>query len=162
MKTLCVVDMQKTFIGDKASPHSYFTKVTTNVIHEIRKAKQEKHAIVVVEYKGSGDTVQDILDEIKNYPRAVVVQKTGSDGSAEVLKKIKAKKFPTAHIKMCGVYAGCCVMQTAVGMLGKNPKIKKMEILQNATDVAPGDSAFEWYEQAAKRKGADPKKLAFA
>lgn len=111
MSTLVIIDMQPEFTT--ASNPS----VIAGVVHQIRLAKNRKAGIVIVEYNDSGDTLEPIVNAIGEYVRKTTVIKKGDDGSREVMRAIHRKGFDNSKVRLCGVNAGYCVRDTAVGLL---------------------------------------------
>lgn len=127
MTTLCIIDMQPFF--------SLRKKVIENVLYEIKLAKRRKAGIIVVEYKGGGDTHDDILSMLKDYDEKERVIKNDWDGSTGIIRACKKNKFDTTKMRFCGVYRSACVYATVYGMKRKlqKPTPIEIEIAINAT-----------------------------
>lgn len=134
MPTLLVIDMQPRF---KASRRKWLIR---NVSAEIRAAMKAKHRIVFLEHtrqhERPGVVIQDATDRrltklVDKYPKALVIHKQRSGGSAEVVNLLESLKhgYPDAiqekiqeEIRVVGVNTSCCVALTVNGMAEKMPK----------------------------------------
>jgi nicotinamidase-related amidase len=106
MYTLVVIDMQATFIAANNR------RVRNNCKREILNAMLCGASIIFVEYVCQGPTIPGLLKLTDSYRKTFIVRKSQTDGSQEVLKTIKDHRLPKDHIKVCGVYTGCCVVET--------------------------------------------------
>ena len=62
MYTLVIIDMQPSFY------HANSSILLKNISWEIKRAIQDKSAIVFVEYKSAGSTLYDLKKLVNNYP----------------------------------------------------------------------------------------------
>lgn len=125
-KTLVVVDMQIFEPGAK--------KCLGRVIKLIRRFKAAGNPIIVLQYEGSGSTIQSVLDMVKNYRRWALVPKEDYGGGREVLKKCRARRWPLDFV-LCGVAYDCCVQETADTLVEEAP----VEVVLDCTDAAAND-----------------------
>lgn len=125
--TLCVIDMQDWFLQTVSQ------KPTDNVAREIRQAIKDDAPIVLVEYRGCGDTTTQLLDVIKHAGATKVykVVKARDDGSEEIIECLKKENLPEDHIKVAGVNTDCCVYYTCYGLQRKRP-LSTIEVIADA------------------------------
>jgi len=117
---LVIIDMQYGF-----APTA--NKAERGVLKLVRQAKSRREAVFVLTYKGSGRTLESILEALKNYPLAFYVQKGHVDGSKPLNRAIKSawrRGLIQAFSKMrfCGVYTSECVQETFLSMCGDAAK----------------------------------------
>jgi hypothetical protein len=113
--TLAIIDMQHTF------PASRIKRIRNNVAKEIRMAMKESAAIVFVEYLGCTPTYPELVSLTDKYESVQFVGKLQDDGSDEVFDCLKEFKYPTKHIRVCGVNTDQCVYGTVVGLAQRLP-----------------------------------------
>lgn len=127
MYTLCIIDMQDYFLEPCNE------KPTDNVAREIRQAIKDDAPIVLVEYRGCGETTSQLLDVIKHAGATKVykVVKVRDDGSEEIIECLHKNNLPEDHIKITGVNTDCCVYATCYGIQRKRP-LSKIEVIADA------------------------------
>lgn len=159
--TLIIIDMQPGFMA------SHKSTLNENIMREIKIAKKNKQGILILEYdrKLSGRTHKEILNQIRNYPFKVVVEKLNCDGCEEVLEQFKEHPLflNKNHIKICGVNTDECVNDTTVSLYEQLYKNTKIEVLADCCnthmDSRPkDDDPFDWIE-AFCSNGKNPVKL---
>jgi len=107
---LVIVDMQPEF---EAVNEDWLIEA---VCEEIALAKRRNLAIIVLEYDGFGETHQDIMDTIGDYPKCFVETKFDDDGSEEVANICTQHDLPEKFV-VCGVNYSACVQRTITGMV---------------------------------------------
>jgi len=118
MTVLVVVDMQP---GFKQAAELCLQ----STLALVEKAKRLQSTIVLVELnrKYHSTTLEPIVELVKNYCKLIVVEKTMDDGSTEIKKALKNDVIgltaKTDTFRVCGVYANCCVKETAIGLANK-------------------------------------------
>ena len=127
-KTLVVIDMQPEFKAAK-NPNTVIS-----VTAEIMKAMINHHAIVIVEYEGSGSSHKAFYDLLKDYPFVSRLTKKCDDGSGEIVTRLKRRGFPVNQIRVCGVNTDCCVASTVYGLLWRL-KTSKIELVKSACNA---------------------------
>lgn len=134
-KTLVVVDMQPCFEASN-DPNTIIA-----VTNEIMVAKQNNDAIIMVEYDSSGRSHCGFDAILKDYYYKSKITKKNDDGSKEIIRALKRRKFPARILRVCGVNTDCCVFDTVLGLLNglKNTKI---ELVKKACNT--DDSSFSW------------------
>ena len=132
--TLVIVDMQFEF--EAASNPDVVVGVTC----EILKSRAFGSPIVLLEYVGFGRSHNSFLGLLKNYGRKTVVKKSTDDGSEEVIRAIKRRRFNPFHIRVCGVNSDACVQATVEGLLEKLYSTK-VEVVKQACGTS---GPFSW------------------
>lgn len=112
---LCVIDMQADFISEVEHK-----TLIGKVLRQINKAKKLNREIAIVEYIGSGWTIPKIIEQVKDYPKTLIVQKGFEDGSANILKNFRDSDLT---FRLCGVNWHQCVRNTAFGLLRSGNKV---------------------------------------
>ena len=113
--TLIVIDMQVSF------PAACEPNVVIAVTREIMEAKQRGEPIILVEYKGCGPSHSEFYNILKGYPYKSHICKSDDDGSREILRAIRRRKFDHSELRICGVNFDCCVKHTVEGLLHQSP-----------------------------------------
>jgi len=134
-KTLVIVDMQPVFKASQ-NPNTIIA-----VTHEIMVAKQNNHAIMIVEYARSGRTHVGFDELLKGYPHKARISKRDDDGSKEIVKALSRRNFPMQILRVCGVNADCCVYQTVTGLIEKLNKTQ-VEVVKKACNTFTEN--FDW------------------
>ena len=127
-RTLVVVDMQ---VFEKSTGHCL-----GRVVELVRQFREAGDPVVLLEYKGSGNTVAAVRDAVAGYGRCATVAKDDFDGGREVLDACRANGYPPDFV-VCGVAHHCCVMHTANTLAAKHP----VEVALDCTDA---DENYEW------------------
>ncbi len=111
---LVIIDMQYGFI-----PTAYSAE--RGVLKLVERAKSKHEAIFVLTFKGSGRTLETVLEALKNYPLTFHVRKGHIDGSEPLNRAIKRawkrgliQSF--SKMRFCGVYTSECVKETFLSM----------------------------------------------
>ena len=133
--TLVIVDMQPSFTAS-TDPNTIIA-----ITHEIIAAKQQKDAILIVEYQGSGRTHSGFDNILRGYPHKARIKKNDDDGSTEIIRALNRRNFPQKTLRVCGVNTDCCVLETIVGLLRKLQKTK-VEVVKQGCNTA--FSGFDW------------------
>jgi nicotinamidase-related amidase len=134
--TLVVVDMQSTFAAANRP------NVVIAVAREMFRAMKDKAPIILLEYQHCDPTHRGFLDILKGHKEKIRLKKPNDDGSAEVVKTLKDKDWPSVKIRVCGVNTDCCVLATVKGLLKKLPK-SKVELVKSACGAA-ASTRFDW------------------
>ncbi len=119
---LVIIDLQTDFVDALENQ-----KVINNCKTLIKNSKKNKEYIAVVRMIGCGKNDPRIVQLLKNYKKVIYVNKIDGDGSKEIEKALKRKRFN--RLKLCGCYLDQCVLDTSRGLLEKDFKVK---ILKNA------------------------------
>lgn len=128
--TLLVIDMQPEFPTCR--------RALSGVLEEVRLAKRQGAAIVVLEYDTYGLTHEAIREELKGYRRKAYTTKYDDDGSEEFITICRKKGFPTRRVRAIGVNRGYCVYDTVEGI--KKELDCFVETVRNATACWPGQA----------------------
>ena len=116
---LVVIDLQEDF--------SRSAKVVEDfACRQIQLAKKRGDRIFLVNYQGSGPTIQSVEKNLRGYPFLHFIYKRTDSGATSILKEIKAKKLSPSKIRVCGVNYDACVYETVAGLYYL---LKKQEIL---------------------------------
>lgn len=126
MKTdLLVIDVQDYF--DTSKP------IVDETIREIKLAKRRGAAVVIVKFKGCGDTNKRVLDAAKGYDRTIFVSKQQDGGGREVVNVCSANKLKPKKFRVVGVNRSFCVMETVYQLFDILPKLK-IQVSENGTN----------------------------
>ena len=138
---LVVIDMQPGYKASSDAITQWFVK------QEISRARLENQLILIVEYHAHemGETYPDIMKLVDGYERAVVVPKSGDDGSAEILRACAARGFSQTSFRMCGVNSDACVLESVQGLVDKEPGCS-ITVVQDACNCLTGRASDVWYE----------------
>lgn len=114
LRTLVIIDMQYDFLDHSKYPRQ-LKKLKENITSLIDEWIQNEWPIIVVEFEGSGRTIDQIWTAIGFYPKVYSVVKSECDGSKEIIEKIRARKL-SKRLNVCGVYSDECVRATIEGI----------------------------------------------
>jgi nicotinamidase-related amidase len=107
--------------------------IIENVLHLVREAIVNKAFIVIAQFKGSGETHINIINEIQTYPYKKYVWHNKNDKSKPIQEALK--NIFVRQMKVCGVNTEYCVKDTVHGLAKKFPiPIKVIENACNGTD----------------------------
>jgi nicotinamidase-related amidase len=125
---LCIIDMQP--VGFSNS-----TIIIDTVLHLVREAIQNKAFIVVAQFKCSGATHVNIINEMHDYPYKQYVWHNKNDKSKPIKEVLNHLNIFVRQIKVCGVNTEYCVKDTVHGLSKKfHVPIKVIEKACNGTD----------------------------
>ena len=110
MEALVVIDVQE---GFSPIPRDF----TTNVIREVRRAKDLDLPILVVKFYCCGEVTPRVRSALKDYPRTTSVRKWNTDGSSEIRFALSRIGDPATELRVCGLYTGRCVADTVDGLV---------------------------------------------
>ena len=129
---LLIIDMQPRYDAS-SNP-----ELLNSIEYQIKIAKKCKYKIIVVElhhyFKGKlhrlYTTRPRLLKKVKNYSQYQLVNKTGADGSSEILVACEKRRWKPKKFIVTGIHSRFCVAATVRGLLETcNAKI---EIIENA------------------------------
>lgn len=114
--TLVIIDMQPYFeaSGD----------VVEEVVKEVRRARERRTGIVVVEYGSCGPTHRLIQRAVRGYDRQAWVKKHDDDGGAEVMEAAHQHGFWDKSWRFCGVNTCYCVCDTVKSIVRAYPRAR--------------------------------------
>ncbi len=147
--TLVIIDVQNGY------PAAHNENLLTNLLKQIKKAKKEDAAILLVNMEDGfiGQTISCIWDAVYDYTYFAQVGKTLTDGSGEILKALKKHRFLNKNkFKVGGIYANICVSDTVNGLSKRLPEAE-IEVLAKCCytdytdhELAPIESPFDKIE----------------
>lgn len=118
-KTLVIIDMQEVFI--RQSKHDL--DLTSLICELIRHARQQRWAIILVEYDSFDSTVKEIIEALKDYPYQETVIKSCNDGGEKIIECIRNKKTWSLDLMVCGLYGDQCVAETVQGLFDNSNEV---------------------------------------
>ena len=146
-QALIVIDMQTHFC------ESYNDRIVRECINEIRRAKRLNLPIFLVEYVGCGQTDSRLKQEANGHKLLHRVTKYDDDGSYEIEKRFKLKKYAFNSVRVCGVNAPYCVAETVEGLQRRLPNMKVY--INNRACGTVGDSRRPKYRSNLEYSGVD-------
>lgn len=144
--TLVIIDVQS---GYTAAENE---NLLNNLLKQIRKAKKDEAAILVVSMAYMvGKTISCIWEATHDYKYLAEINKYDTDGSAAIINSFRKYGFLNKNIfKISGVYANICVTDTVKGLSKKLPDAE-IEVLTKCcytdysdADLAPIDDPFKY------------------
>jgi len=121
--------------------HANSSILLKNISWEIKRAIQDKSAIVFVEYKSAGSTLYDLKKLVNNYPMWDLAIKNTDCGAIEVLDTIEKAGYNKRRLRICGVNIECCVKDTIIKLAKLLPETK-IEVIREACNGNQHD--FSW------------------
>lgn len=116
-RTLVIIDMQDHFV-DTNKPLLY--DLVSTICKLIKHAKQEKWAIIIVEYLDTSHTNTTIVECLGDYPHQETVIKQNEDGGREIVECLNNNRTWSLNLLVCGVYGHQCVASTVAGLFEHN------------------------------------------
>ena len=138
MPTLIVIDMQASF------PAACDPNTIIAVTHEIVVAQQQGRPIVLVEYKNCGPSHSGFYKLLQGYAHKSHIHKPADDGSKEILRAIRRRKFDEKQLRVCGVNSDCCVRVTVEGLLTRAPS-SKITVIKSACGTEYNSGSWDQY-----------------
>lgn len=128
MKALCIIDVQEYFM----KPYfKWYDKVVNNTLTLINKQKRKQHPIIIVEFNDPsyGSTIEEIVDEIGEYPYELV-RKSDRSGGYQI-ESVVSKLACPRQVILAGVNYHQCVAATAETLLRINFTV---DVYKNASN----------------------------
>ena len=130
MKTLIIVDMQDKFSGAKNE------WLIEKIVSLVETAIHNGWPIVVLEYKGCGQTLDEIMKCLGSYSDYDVVEKQGVCGADQVLDHLsKNRSSWPLDFAVCGIYGDACVAATVNSLLS-DEEVDGVDVVTDA--IVPG------------------------
>jgi len=140
-----LIDMQPNFVSGLRE------YVTARIVREQLRVLDEcarlDMPVVVLEYKGHGATIPELVAALKRVPRRSLITKTNDDGFYKTHLKDVLTGYDVRSPLLMGINAHACVLMTAVSGLDYGFVVKTSENL-----IADGGrsgifyDAKRWYE----------------
>lgn len=122
-KTLVIIDMQNYFMCEEER------EIVPAICSLILHAKQNEWAIIVVEFRDYGETVETIQGCLSGYPHWTTVYKTDCDGGNQVIKCIQDHPTWSMDLLVCGIYGPGCVAATVYGLFDSSNLVEVSVVL---------------------------------
>lgn len=117
--TLVVIDMQYKFRNANNK------QLIKNIEEQIKKAISNNLHIILVQFDGFGRTNLKLINLVRGYGKAYLVNKCMDDGSSELNLNCKINKIPIKRVVACGVNTRFCVLSTVYGLANRyNAKVE--------------------------------------
>jgi len=119
--TLVIVDMQDRFLSNWDDPSQVPTEA---ILRQIQQAMKMGWGIVLLEMKPwrLGETISPIVELLEGkYSRFVRRSKQTPSGAKELLEACYENGFGMGLFRITGVYLDACVLETALGVLEREP-----------------------------------------
>jgi nicotinamidase-related amidase len=129
---LVVVDMQDEYVKSQMAG-IFGEKINAAIVvgqNVINTAKVRGDYIILLQYKGMGDTIGKLRKLVKGYKDRSTVWKGQCDGSGEIRSILKKLGIEPTSFTVFGLYTGECVHDTVEGLLWKYSK--PVEIIKKA------------------------------
>ena len=138
-----LIDMQPEFVKNMRDGER--EQVITEQCHLIRECVEQDIPLVVLEYGGSGPTIEILAAEISKVKRKVVVTKYDDDGFYTTRLNQVLIEFSAKQLILMGVNASYCVLATAISAVRFGYEIITSRcLIADAKYHSPGKSS-EWY-----------------
>ena len=118
---LLIIDMQPFF--DAVNNNRI---LISNIVNEIKRAKQLHNQIMFVTYNGCGPIASALVNAVRNFEKVQFVTKDKTSGGTEVLFAIKKRK----NLRVCGVETDVCVKHTVTDIAKKYPQKYKIQLVK--------------------------------
>lgn len=115
---LVIIDLQKFFLAPRTSfPQGRLRRLRKHVVKQIDKAKKSRKPIVLVEYKGEGDTVPWVKAAIGGYRKVYRAQKAQDNAYHSLRICFKKNGLDPTKVTVCGVNTEYCVGSTLESLI---------------------------------------------
>lgn len=125
-RTLVVIDMQDWFIN-----YPEEQDLIPIIYDLIKQARQQRWAIILVEYGGCGPTNEIILEGVRDYPYTRTVIKFGEDGGEEIIECLNKHPAWSPDLLVCGIFGDECVPATVNGLF-HNSNLVEVNVVADA------------------------------
>ncbi|MEA2097834.1 MAG: isochorismatase family protein [Patescibacteria group bacterium] len=135
-----LIDMQQIFLDGLKKKNR--ERIIANQIFIIRWCAQENIPVVVLEYRGSGETIDVLAKELKKIEDLRIILKSYDNGFYYTELKDVLEERNAKNLFLMGINASACVKRTAIGAREEGFSI----ITSN--DVIGGnndDNSISWY-----------------
>ncbi len=141
-----VVDMQDSFLDHLKRDEK--KKEMPNYIEVLKHCKKHNVPVFVLEYKGHGQTTQELQYRILDLEQKVVITKTHMNGFIDTSLHEYLKKAKINTVYLVGVAASACVKSTAYGALERGINIiASKETMADGQHIEPHwNESIEWYK----------------
>ncbi len=145
-----IVDMQSLFlnyIGEEAK-----LDLIKRQIRLLELCKKKDYPVAVLEFKNTGNTIQEIIGPLSKIPRYSFFEKSNDDGFMENPRlKHTLKNWGLEDLCISGVNAECCVLQTAIGASKNGFRIISSKKLIASSSGNEGINYLrEWFQKERK------------
>jgi hypothetical protein len=124
---LIIIDMQPEFEASRGKA------ILDEHVKQIRNAIKNKHHIVIIEFKDSGNTHKRIRQAVRSYDSVGYITKNTCSGSLHLIKYFTKLGLWPKEISFMGVNTGACVGDTVTNFhrhVKKNKKNTKIKIIR--------------------------------
>jgi len=136
-----LIDMQKLFI--KQLKKSEESLIIVNQILMIRWCVKNNIPIVVLEYKGVGETINILAKELKGVRNLTKIIKPHNNGFSNTELDDMLINMGARNLFFMGINASVCVKSTAKGAIEKGYSIMTSENV--ISEERDGDKSIPWY-----------------
>ena len=138
-----LIDMQHLFIKNLKRKNR--KRIIANQIFVIRWCVQENIPIVVLEYRGWGETINVLTKELEKVRNMIIITKPYDNGFSYTDLKCILNKRNAKNLFLMGINASACVKRTARGAVEEGFSIITSD------DVIDGkhndDNSIPWYRE---------------
>ena len=145
-----VIDMQMHFIQKHSSLR--IKEIKKAQIRMIRYFASQSIPVLVLEYRGNGDTIKELKDVISTVPYHTCLReyeryftKSDDDGFTNPMLLEILEALGSEHLVLMGVNASSCVRRTAQSAKGNGFYVSSSEDL--ISDCKPDINPKVWYER---------------
>ncbi len=116
-----LIDMQPSFLGKISKKKK--VGLVSRQIEVIRECARLDVPLIVLEYRNQGDTLIELMNEVRLVPRNQLIIKLYDDGFEGTDLNRILKGFSVKTLVLMGVNASYCVKKTALSAVGLGYKI---------------------------------------
>lgn len=140
-KTLVIIDMQEGFMDKYGDERS----IAPAIRSLIKCARRNEWPIIIVEYKGSHETIEEISIALEGYPHQETVIKTDNDGGYKVIKCLEDHPAWSTNLLVCGIYGNACVPSTVAGLFRNSDWVEVDVVIDAIYDIYHSFSNLDEY-----------------
>ncbi|MBT6691550.1 cysteine hydrolase [Candidatus Parcubacteria bacterium] len=143
-----LIDMQKGFVGNLKSGDK--GRIVPNQIAVLRHCRENNIPIIVLEFKGYGETIKEIRVELGDIQQYKTIIKGYDNGFKKTNLDQHLRSLNISTLFLMGINADCCVKRTANGALRRDYQIIISNDVISGQSGHSSDNSIPWYE----KKGA--------
>ncbi len=149
---VALIDMQEYYVSTLARKTR--EKIVRAQKGVMGRCEENDIPLAVVEYKGDGTTLPELVEALVRVPRTLTIQKTGQGGfEGDIDLDQKLKELNITRLLLMGVFASQCVKTFGYYALKRGYEIATARplIANMAVDETSGASmrnrSMDWYER---------------
>lgn len=140
-----LIDMQPGFVSRLRRGEA--DRIVPSQVAVLKFCKEKNIPIVILEFFGSGSTVQTLADEIGSYDKVKIIEKNYNDGFRNTVLNAHLKLIGAKKLFLMGINADFCVRETAEGAIERGYKIITSDKVIAGMPHHSQNNSLPWYRK---------------